>query len=220
MTPIFTVILAHLVGDERLTGRRLAGVLLGFAGVAVLIGPSALSHLDPTNIAELAVLGAAVCYALAGLWGRQFRGLPIEVAAGGMLIGSSALLLPAAALIEHPWTVQPSAIEPRRHCSPWAAQHGDRLSALFQAAGAGGGDQPAAGHLSAAHRGADPGRPVPGRACPTHRPPRPRTDPGRACRHRRAPRCAIQGHFTSGGSDIRIASTLPPVLRPNSVPRS
>ncbi len=110
MTPIFTVVLAHLVGDERLTPRRLAGVLLGFAGVAVLIGPAALSHLDPTNVAELAVLLAAVCYALAGLWGRQFRGLPVEVAAGGMLIGSSAIMVPAAALIEHPWSVSPSAI--------------------------------------------------------------------------------------------------------------
>ncbi len=110
MTPIFTVILAHLVGDERLTPRRFAGVLLGFAGVAVLIGPSALSHLDPTNIAEIAVLGAALCYALAGLWGRQFRGLPVEVAAGGMLIGSSVIMLPLAAIIEHPWTVSPGAI--------------------------------------------------------------------------------------------------------------
>ena len=109
-TPIFTVLLAHLVGDERLTPRRFAGVLFGFAGVAVLIGPSALSHLDPTNIAELAVLGAALCYALAGLWGRQFRGLPVEVAAGGMLIGSSLIMLPSAAIIEHPWTVNPSAI--------------------------------------------------------------------------------------------------------------
>ncbi|MGH6970006.1 MAG: DMT family transporter, partial [Caulobacteraceae bacterium] len=110
MTPIFTVVLAHMVGDERLTPRRLAGVLLGFAGVAVLIGPAALGHLDPTNVAELAVLLAALCYALAGLWGRQFRGLPVEVAAGGMLIGSSAIMLPAAAIVEHPWTVSPSAI--------------------------------------------------------------------------------------------------------------
>lgn len=30
----------------------------------------------------------------------------------------------------------------------------------------------------------------------------------------------VQGHFTSGGSDIRIASTLPPVFRPKIVPRS
>jgi drug/metabolite transporter (DMT)-like permease len=110
MTPIFTVILAHLVGDERLTMRRFAGVLFGFAGVAVLIGPSALSHLDPTDVAELAVLLAALCYALAGLWGRQFRSLPVEVAAAGMLISSSVLMLPGAAIIEHPWTVSPSAI--------------------------------------------------------------------------------------------------------------
>ena len=31
---------------------------------------------------------------------------------------------------------------------------------------------------------------------------------------------AVQGQRTSGGSDIRIASTLPPVIRPNRVPRS
>jgi drug/metabolite transporter (DMT)-like permease len=108
MTPIFTVLLAHLVGDERLSLRRLAGVILDFAGVAVLIGPGALGHLDPTNIAELAVLLAALCYALAGLWGRQFRGLPTEVAAGGMLIGSSLIMLPAAAILEHPWTASPT----------------------------------------------------------------------------------------------------------------
>lgn len=110
MTPIFTVVLAHLVGDERLTLRRIVGVLLGFAGVAALIGPGALSHLDPTNVAEIAVLLAAVCYALAGLWGRQFRGLPVEVAAGGMLIGSTLIMLPLAAVFEHPWTVSPSPI--------------------------------------------------------------------------------------------------------------
>ncbi len=110
MTPIFTVILAHLLGDERLSLRRFAGVLLGFAGVAVLIGPGALSRLDPTDLAELAVLLAAFCYALAGLWGRQFRGLPVEVAAAGMLIASSALMLPAAAFFEHPWSANPGAV--------------------------------------------------------------------------------------------------------------
>ena len=108
-TPIFIVLLAHLVGDERLSMHRLAGVLLGFAGVAVLIGPGALRHLDPTNVAELAVLLAAVCYALAGLWGRQFRRLPTEIAAAGMLIGSSAIMLPVAAWAEHPWTASPTA---------------------------------------------------------------------------------------------------------------
>jgi len=108
MTPIFTVLLAHLVGNERLSGRRIAGVLFGFVGVAVLIGPGALRRLDPTNAAEGAVLLAALSYATAGLWGRRFRHLPTDVAAGGMLIASSAILLPAAAWIERPWTAIPT----------------------------------------------------------------------------------------------------------------
>ena len=106
-TPIFTVLLAHLAGDERLSARRLAGVLFGFAGVAVLIGPEALTRFDPTDLAEVAILGAACSYAFAGLWGRRFRALPVEIAAAGMLIGSSLILLPIALLFERPWEVTP-----------------------------------------------------------------------------------------------------------------
>jgi drug/metabolite transporter (DMT)-like permease len=108
MTPIFTVLAAHAAGQERLTLRRLVGVGLGFLGVAVLIGPDSLSHLDPTNLAEIAVLLAAVSYAAAGIWGRRLRELPIEVAAGGMLGGSTLLLLPLALLLEHPWRISPT----------------------------------------------------------------------------------------------------------------
>ena len=106
-TPIFTVLLAHLVGDEKLTARRATGVLLGFLGVAALIGPAALARFDPTDLAEVAILGAACSYAFAGLWGRRFRALPVEVAASGMLLGSTAILLPIALIVEHPWAVQP-----------------------------------------------------------------------------------------------------------------
>jgi drug/metabolite transporter (DMT)-like permease len=108
MTPIFTVLAAHAAGQEKLTLRRLAGVGLGFLGVAVLIGPESLRHLDPTNLAEIAVLLAAVSYAAAGIWGRRLRELPIEVAAGGMLAGSTLLLLPLALLLEHPWRISPT----------------------------------------------------------------------------------------------------------------
>lgn len=109
-TPIFTVLLSHLVGDERLSLRRVGGVLFGFAGVAVLIGPGALSHLDPTDIAELAVLLAALCYAAAGLWGRQFRSLPTEIAAAGMLISSSLIMIPLALIVERPWHASPTLL--------------------------------------------------------------------------------------------------------------
>ena len=108
MTPIFTVLAAHAAGQERLSLRRLAGVGLGFLGVAVLIGPESLRHLDPTNLAEIAVLLAAVSYAFAGIWGRRLRELPIDAAAAGMLGGSTLLLLPLALMLEHPWRISPT----------------------------------------------------------------------------------------------------------------
>ncbi|HZT21248.1 MAG TPA: DMT family transporter [Dongiaceae bacterium] len=108
-TPIFAVLAAHAARQERLTLRRLAGVILGFAGVAALIGPAALIGLDPTNFAEVAVLLAAASYAGAGIWGRRLAALPVEVAAAGMLAGGTLLLLPFAVLLEHPWRFHPSS---------------------------------------------------------------------------------------------------------------
>jgi drug/metabolite transporter (DMT)-like permease len=107
-TPIFTVLAAHAAGQERLTLRRFAGVGFGFIGVAVLIGPESLGHLDPTNLAEIAVLLAAASYAGAGIWGRRLRELPVEVAASGMLAGAFLLLLPLVLALERPWHFAPT----------------------------------------------------------------------------------------------------------------
>ena len=74
-TPIWGVLVAHLfTADERMTPRKLAGVLLGFAGVAVMIGPDAARPTSAaTLLAQLACIAAALCYALAGVWARRFR---------------------------------------------------------------------------------------------------------------------------------------------------
>src|SRR5215470_15583380 len=62
-TPLFTVLVAHvLTTEEKLTPKRLAGVLLGLAGVAVMIGPQVLAGLGGAVTAQLAVLGAALSY--------------------------------------------------------------------------------------------------------------------------------------------------------------
>ncbi|MDH3473635.1 MAG: DMT family transporter [Rhodospirillales bacterium] len=114
-TPLFTVLLAHLVtAEERLTWNRVAGVLLGLGGVAVLIGPGALTGLGLAGLAQIAVLAAALSYACAGLYGRRFRGLPPSSAAAGMLTASTVLLLPLALFVERPWTFAPGP-------STWAA---------------------------------------------------------------------------------------------------
>lgn len=105
-TPLFAVLLAPLAINERLTAGRLAGVLLGLGGVAVMMGGAALQ--DGIELAaEAACVLAAVSYAVAGLYGRRFSrlGLAPLATAAGMLTCSSLLLLPLAALVDRPWTL-------------------------------------------------------------------------------------------------------------------
>jgi drug/metabolite transporter (DMT)-like permease len=108
-TPLFTALVAHVWGDERLTGNRVAGVLVGFAGVCVLIGPGALGSLGMHTLAELAILGAAVSYAFAGTYGRRFRALPPVVAVAGMMTTAAVLALPLALVVDRPWTLNVGA---------------------------------------------------------------------------------------------------------------
>jgi drug/metabolite transporter (DMT)-like permease len=91
--PLAVLVLAHfLVPGERLTGRRLGGFLLGFAGVAVLTGPEALAALagGPGGlVSRLAVLCGALCYAVSTILAR--RGAPedaVTVSAGVMVVAA------------------------------------------------------------------------------------------------------------------------------------
>ncbi len=87
--------------DERLTGQRLAGVVLGFVGVTVVIGWQSLTSIDLTSLSQLALLAAAFSYACAGTWARKMLvGLPPQVAAAGMLTGSSVIMIPTAIALE------------------------------------------------------------------------------------------------------------------------
>ncbi|MFN3273784.1 MAG: DMT family transporter [Paracoccus sp. (in: a-proteobacteria)] len=107
-TPLFTVILAHLLTrDERMTGGKLAGVLTGFAGVAVMIGADALRDLGVHVVAQVICLAAAVSYACAGIYGRRFRamGLGPMSTATGQVIASSLILLPMVMVLDRPWSL-------------------------------------------------------------------------------------------------------------------
>lgn len=105
-TAIFGVIVAAAAfPDERLTLRKIVGVGLGFTGVATAIGLDQFARFDIRSTAQLAILGATFSYALAGAWARKRMGhLSPQVAAAGMLTGSTLMLLPAALLIDGPLT--------------------------------------------------------------------------------------------------------------------
>ncbi|MGE3294909.1 MAG: DMT family transporter [Geminicoccaceae bacterium] len=105
-SPLATVLVAHLcTRDERLTANRVAGVVIGLLGVGVMLGPAALAGPGGPMLAQLACLGAALSYACASVFGRRFARLgiaPLQGAAG-QLLASSAILLPQALLLDHPW---------------------------------------------------------------------------------------------------------------------
>lgn len=117
-TPLWTVIVAHVVtAEEKMTGNRLAGVVIGLAGVALMIGPEALGGLGSNVTAQLAVLAAAISYAFAAIFGRRFKKMGVEpiVTATGQVTASSLMLLPVCLLVDRPWTL------PMPGLAVWAA---------------------------------------------------------------------------------------------------
>ncbi|KJF73911.1 DMT family transporter [Agrobacterium arsenijevicii] len=105
-TPLFTVIVAHfLTTDEKMTGNKLAGVLIGFVGVATMIGPAAFGGAISGLWGQIAVLGAAISYSFAGIFGRRFKamGVPPLMTATGQISSSTLMLIPAALFIDKPW---------------------------------------------------------------------------------------------------------------------
>lgn len=95
------VVAGLLLADERLTRRKVGGATLGLAGVAAIMGPSAVSGLDPRNLGQLAILGAALSYSFASVWGKvALKGNVPEVNAFGMLVASAFVMLPLALFFE------------------------------------------------------------------------------------------------------------------------
>jgi drug/metabolite transporter (DMT)-like permease len=119
-TPLFTVLAAHfLTANEKATAAKVAGVAIGFLGVAALIGPDAFLRSGSEDlIGEAACLAAALVYAFAGIYGRRFRGVRPLTAATGQLTASTFILIPIAAFVDHPWTL------PAPNAPVWAAMVG------------------------------------------------------------------------------------------------
>ena len=113
-TPLFGVLVAHrFTSDERMTPGRVIGVVIGLFGVTVMIGFSALQTLGLDLIAPLAIVGAALSYALASVFGRRFRGYGMSpmTTAAGQLTASSVILIPLVLIIDQPWTLPVPGIE-------------------------------------------------------------------------------------------------------------
>lgn len=96
-TPFWTIVIANAVtSDEKLSWNKVAGVLFGIAGTAVMIGPGLAAGLGGPVWAKLALIAASVSYALALIVARRFRGMPPVIVATGQLTVSTAVMIPVA----------------------------------------------------------------------------------------------------------------------------
>ena len=104
--PLFTIIIAHFwLHDDKITLPRIAGLIVGFAGVVVLVsrdlGPAGVFNGD--ILGQLAVLAASLCYATAITFSRRhLRGQPPLVQATMVILIADTLLWLTAPIVERP----------------------------------------------------------------------------------------------------------------------
>ena len=104
-TPLFTILVAgFFLTDERFSVLRVLGVVVGFSGVILMVGPEALGGLGADFWAQLCALGAALSYGFASVFGRRFRELKVDpvMVATGQVTMSSLVLWPMALWIDGP----------------------------------------------------------------------------------------------------------------------
>ncbi|MEX0583249.1 MAG: DMT family transporter, partial [Sneathiella sp.] len=110
-TPLFAAILAHFfTRDEKLKRHKLLGILLGYCGVFIMMQPTLKDGISFESLGQLAILGAALSYGFAGIWGKRLGGSSAMVNAFGMLACSSLVMLPVVLVIEKPFSATPSLI--------------------------------------------------------------------------------------------------------------
>ncbi len=114
-TPLFTLLVLASLGDEKLIARRVAGVIIGLAGVIVLRGPGIVQS-ESQTIGMLLCLGGALSFGFSAFWGRhRLKGVPPLTSSTLQLISSSVAMAIIAAAVDRPWTL------PMPGLASWAA---------------------------------------------------------------------------------------------------
>lgn len=101
-TAMFGAVVAGLLlRDEPLTLQKILGAILGLIGVSIIMGYEAISNFSPTNLAQLAVIAAALSYAFASVWAKlRLADQPPLMNALGMVTGSVVLMVPLVLVVD------------------------------------------------------------------------------------------------------------------------
>src|SRR5581483_6678950 len=104
--PLMVVILAHFqTHDERLSFIKLAGVMLGFVGMVVLVGVDALRGLGAQVFGQALIIAGCFSYSLYGVNARKLPRLPAQMLIGVILFAGFLALLPIWLIHDRPWSL-------------------------------------------------------------------------------------------------------------------
>lgn len=104
-TPLMALLVARVLAGEALSRNKFIGVLLGMAGVAVLVGPAALAGEKSSAFGVGLVMIGTLSYGLSGLWGRRFKASPPIVSSLLQLTAATLILIPIAGVADRFWTL-------------------------------------------------------------------------------------------------------------------
>ena len=103
-TPLFTVVVMAMAGEERLHARRIAGVVVGLVGVVVLHGEGIAGLESRQGIGILLCLASALSYGLAALVARRLlSNSPALATATFQLTASTVMMVIVAGVVDRPW---------------------------------------------------------------------------------------------------------------------
>ncbi|MEH6496919.1 MAG: EamA family transporter [Pseudomonas marincola] len=109
--PLFSFVLGHFVtSDEKLTPDRTLGVIVGFTGIIILIGPDAILSMGDSVLGQFAIILGGAGYVVASFMARSMPKMEPRARAAGVLITASLISVPIALVVEQPWTIDPTAI--------------------------------------------------------------------------------------------------------------
>lgn len=113
--PLTTILLAHFfVAGEKLTTNRVVGFVLGFVGILVLFGPSALAKMDAESgrlIAMLSILAGAVSYAINTIIAKHLPDESYVAMSAAVMVIASIIMLPAIFLADTNWQMSFQSME-------------------------------------------------------------------------------------------------------------
>ena len=115
--PLFVLVITFAARTERPSAERVIGLVIGFVGAVVVIGPDLGDITASNTVAQLAVLAASLCYGISNVIARQWaKGPPLSLAASQLVV-AAAIALPIALIVDGPHVGSISA----KAASSWLA---------------------------------------------------------------------------------------------------